>query len=123
AQTVQCASNLRQLYTLTQIYTNTYNGYTMPARVGVGSSSAQSNYWCGVDVLGPLMGVKRGAGSGALSAQQVALDRIAKMLKCPSSTRSRDTGGTEFMVDYTYNTNLGDDRAYKLNSDGSANPS
>jgi prepilin-type N-terminal cleavage/methylation domain-containing protein len=123
AQTVQCASNLRQLYTLTMMYTNTYNQYTMPSRVGVGTSSAQANYWCGVDVLGPLLGVKRGIGIGTLSAQQVALDRIAKLLRCPSSTRTRDSAISEFLVDYTYNTGLGDDRAYKTNSDGSPNPS
>ena len=53
AQTVQCASNLRQLYTLTHIYTNLYNGYTMPSRVGQGSS--KKFWWCGYEVLGPLM--------------------------------------------------------------------
>src|SRR5437763_11011086 len=57
AQTVQCASNLRQLHALAMMYTNAYRGYTLPARTWTGS--AQSNYWCGVDVLGPLLGIKR----------------------------------------------------------------
>jgi len=32
AMTVQCASNLRQLYNAMNIYTNMYRGYVMPAR-------------------------------------------------------------------------------------------
>jgi prepilin-type processing-associated H-X9-DG protein/prepilin-type N-terminal cleavage/methylation domain-containing protein len=123
AQTVQCMSNLRQLYTLTVLYTSTFNGYTMPARVGVGVSSAQANYWCGVDVLGPLMGVKRQSNSGA--AQLDALARIAKLLDCPAVQRVDPASGTSVFgsVDYTYNTNLGDDRAYQKNQDGTPNPS
>jgi prepilin-type N-terminal cleavage/methylation domain-containing protein/prepilin-type processing-associated H-X9-DG protein len=112
AQTVQCASNLRQLYTLTQIYTNIYNGYTMPARVGQGS--AQSFWWCGVDVLGPLMGVKRVGDSS--TAQINALERIAKLLDCPSTLRLRDPA-QQFVIDYTYNSNLGDSRAHPGFSD------
>ena len=46
AQQVQCASNLRQLFTLTQMYGNVYKGYMMPSRTWAGS--AQANYWCGV---------------------------------------------------------------------------
>ena len=116
AQTVQCASNLRQLYSLTVIYTNLYNGYTMPSRIDGGS--AQSNYWCGVDVLGPLMGIKRNGTSGA--AQLAALDRIGKILNCPSVNRDKDVTPGTFIVDYTYNTNLGDDRAMKQLSSYSA---
>jgi prepilin-type processing-associated H-X9-DG protein/prepilin-type N-terminal cleavage/methylation domain-containing protein len=126
AQAVQCMSNLRQLYTLTIMYTSTYNGYTMPARVGVGVSSAQANYWCGVDVLGPLMGIKRVGNAG--TAQLDALSRIAKMLDCPAVQRLDPNIGTANasvfnIVDYTYNTNLGDDRAYHYNQDGTVNPS
>src|SRR5205814_7450067 len=107
AQTVQCASNLRQLYTLTVMYSNTYKGYEMPACTWTGS--AQSNYWCGVDVLGPLMGIKVTKDTGA---QKIALDRIQKMLKCPANDREPDpTGVITFFVDYTYNSNLGDDRS------------
>jgi prepilin-type N-terminal cleavage/methylation domain-containing protein/prepilin-type processing-associated H-X9-DG protein len=112
AQTVQCASNLRQLYTLTQIYTNIYNGYTMPSRVGQGSS--KKYWWCGYEVLGPLMGVKR-AGN---QAEQDVVDRVAKMLDCPSVLRAKDpTSPQQFSIDYTYNGHLGDSRAYKGFSD------
>src|SRR5436190_18020625 len=77
AMAVQCQSNLRQFYNLTQMYSNLYKGYTLPARVA--SGSGQSNYWCGVDVLGPLIGISRSQlNNGA--AQISALDRIAKML-------------------------------------------
>ena len=112
AQTVQCASNLRQLYTLTQIYTNLYNGYTMPARVAQGGS--KKFFWCGYEVLGPLMGVKR---VGNQDEQQV-IDRVAKMLDCPAVLRDKDTfPGQQFSIDYTYNGHLGDNRAHKGFSD------
>jgi hypothetical protein len=107
AQTVQCASNLRQLYALTVMYSNLHKGYTMPARTWPGSS--QSNFWCGVDVLGPLMGIKR---LNTPNAQIEALNRIQKMLDCPASERTLDNAaGIVFFVDYTYNRNLGDDRS------------
>jgi prepilin-type processing-associated H-X9-DG protein/prepilin-type N-terminal cleavage/methylation domain-containing protein len=104
AQTVQCASNLRQLYALTMIYSNTYKGYTLPSRIW--SGSGKNNYWCGVDVLGPLMGVKRGANEDQTSV----LDRISKMLDCPAVQRDRVGTTSDFNIDYTYNSNLGDDR-------------
>jgi len=108
AQTVQCASNLRQLYAMTMMYSNFYRGYTMPSRTAPGS--AKNNYWCGINVLGPLAGVKQLENSGA--AQQAAIDRIAKMLDCPATVRTDPVAGVTFTVDYTYNSNLGDDRAY-----------
>ncbi|MEA2736349.1 MAG: hypothetical protein QOE14_2800 [Humisphaera sp.] len=117
AQTVQCASNMRQLYTMTQMYTNLYNGYTMPSRIW--NSSSKDNMWCGINVMGPLMGVRR-IGNNAAS-QQETIDRIAKVLRCPSSTRIKDASAI-FTVDYTYNTNLGDDRSIKFYGDGSARP-
>jgi prepilin-type N-terminal cleavage/methylation domain-containing protein len=111
AYTVQCASNLRQLYTAASMYSNIYQGYVLPARVasGVGASTT---YWCGKDVLGPLFGVKSNSG-------QNATDRIAKMLDCPANDRPKSpitSGSTIFSVDYTYNTSLGDDRAYPWSS-------
>jgi prepilin-type N-terminal cleavage/methylation domain-containing protein/prepilin-type processing-associated H-X9-DG protein len=112
AKTVQCASNLRQLYNLIQIYANYNKGYIMPSRVWAGSST--KNYWCGVDVLGPLLGMKTVGTSSA--AQEDVLRRIQKMLDCPSVNRAKDTA-SNFFVDYTYNSNLGDDRAYPEDSD------
>jgi prepilin-type N-terminal cleavage/methylation domain-containing protein len=106
ANTVYCASNLRQLYQAMAIYGNIYKGYEMPAKVATGSDT--QNMWCGINVLGPLFGVK----SGASGAQQLqALDRIGRMLNCPAVDRPNDPAallsGTAFGVDYVYNENLG----------------
>ena len=70
AQVVYCASNMRQLYNAAMIYSNTYKGYMLPARVYQGS--ATQNYWCGVNVLAPLLGVKY---SGSLTCR-CAIDSI-----------------------------------------------
>jgi prepilin-type N-terminal cleavage/methylation domain-containing protein/prepilin-type processing-associated H-X9-DG protein len=120
AQTVVCASNMRQLYNAAMIYSNTYKGYMLPARTWAGSST--NNFWCGVNVLGPLLGVKTNTNTG--SAPQDALDRIAKLLDCPAVERPKEKNSVQiFSVDYSYNTNLGDDRAYEAdgaNNDGSS---
>jgi prepilin-type N-terminal cleavage/methylation domain-containing protein len=107
AKTVQCASNLRQLHLANQLYANMYKGYMLPARImsGVG---ANTTYWCGADVLGAVFGVSNPGGGGG---NQDVANRISKMLVCPSSLRDKDTT-TGLNVDYTYNNNLGDDRAY-----------
>src|SRR5689334_1106978 len=104
ANQVYCASNLRQLYTAMQMYSSMYNQYVMPAKVATGSDT--QNMWCGINVLGPVYGVK----SGSSGAQQLAaLDRIAKMLNCPAVERPTDNavaaGTTAFSVDYVYNEN------------------
>src|SRR5947207_1686229 len=52
ANTVYCASNLRQLYQAIQLYGNAYKGYMMPAKIATGSDT--QNMWCGINVLGPL---------------------------------------------------------------------
>ncbi|CAN5576958.1 hypothetical protein BH09PLA1_BH09PLA1_31500 [soil metagenome] len=109
AQTVYCSSNMRQLYNAAMMYSNNYKGFMMPARTWAGSST--QNYWCGVNVLAPLLGVKFNAFSA--SGQQDALDRISKLLDCPSNEKGKNRTATSvFSVDYSYNTNLGDDRAY-----------
>src|SRR3712207_1967656 len=82
ANTVYCASNLRQLYTAMQIYSTSFNQYVMPAKIATGSDT--QNMWCGVNVLAPLFGVKSGA-SGA--DQALAVNRISKILDCPTVER------------------------------------
>ncbi len=86
ANTVKCASNERQLYNAIVQYSLFNRNYIMPATAGTGS--AQSWNWWGVDVLGTSFGIKRIGGSGA--AQQEAVDRIAKLVDCPSNSRGRD---------------------------------
>src|SRR4051794_11066337 len=105
AKTVQCASNLRQLYQGTMLYSSANKNYTMPSTAGTGSAT-QYNWW-GVEVLGRSLGVKRRDGSGAAATEVV--DRLAKLLNCPSVDREKDPTIT-FSVDYTYNSNLGDFR-------------
>lgn len=114
AQTVSCASNLRQLYTATEIYASMFKGFMMPSTAGTGSS--QSFNWWGVDVLGATFGIKRGVGLNGQSAQLTAVDRIAKVIRCPSANRVTNIGtkATVFTADYCYNGNLGDFRAENL---------
>ena len=106
ANTVYCASNLRQLYQAMAIYSTNYKGWVMPAKIATGSDT--QNIWCGINVLGPLFGVKSGD-SGA--QQRQALDRIGRMLNCPAVDRPFDVAtllsATGFSVDYVYNENLG----------------
>jgi len=116
AKTVQCASNLRQVYNAINLYATSNKGYFLPSRVWGDSSS--KNYWCGTNVMGPLFGIRIDTGNAA--SNQAGLNRIAKMLDCPSTDRAADPT-TGFSVDYTYNSNLGDDRAYPAdgpNNDG-----
>src|SRR5438874_3151754 len=113
ANRVKCASNLRQLFVATRIYSNMYRGYMLPARVnsGVGAGVV---YWCGTDTLAPLFGVhiQRDA-SG--KPDQDSINRIAKILTCPATDRPKNPA-SGLSVDYTYNSNMGDDRAYSWSS-------
>ena len=72
----------------------------------VASGSATDNYWCGTNVLAPLFGTDGGAAQGVVN-------RIGKMLTCPSNVRPKNPA-TGFSVDDPYNGNMGDDRAYPL---------
>jgi prepilin-type N-terminal cleavage/methylation domain-containing protein/prepilin-type processing-associated H-X9-DG protein len=105
AKTVQCASNLRQIWTAEQMYASMFKGYYIPSTGGTGS--AQNFNWWGIQMIGSTYGVKRTGGSGA--EQSSAVDRIAKMLDCPSTDRGLPTPGS-YSGDYTYNSNLGDFR-------------
>jgi prepilin-type N-terminal cleavage/methylation domain-containing protein/prepilin-type processing-associated H-X9-DG protein len=119
AQQVQCQSNLKQLYTAIEMYSSRYNGWMLPAKTyisgGATGSSASDYNWYGTQVLGPLFGIKSGT-------QQAILDRIAKMVDCPSNTRTKEVsfspGTVKFTVDYTYNNNMGETRGQDPN-DGS----
>jgi prepilin-type N-terminal cleavage/methylation domain-containing protein/prepilin-type processing-associated H-X9-DG protein len=107
ANQVKCMSNLRQLHMAGEIYSNMYNGYVLPSTAGKGSAS---NYnWWGIYVLGTTFGVERHGDAAA--DQQAAVDRIARMIDCPSIERDKDPA-ISFGADYTYNGNLGDFRAH-----------
>ncbi len=107
ANTVKCMSNLRQLHLASEIYSNIFKGFVMPATAG--DNSAQNFNWWGIQVLGTTFGVERFGSTGA--DQMAAVDRIAKMVDCPSIDREKDPA-LAFSADYTYNTNLGDFRAH-----------
>lgn len=112
ANAVKCASNLRQLNQGIELYSAEFKGYMMPAKAyisgGSGGPSAQQHNWWGTDVLGRAFAVKRVANTGA--DLQAAVDRIAKLLDCPSNDREKDPAISAFSVDYTYNNNFGDTR-------------
>lgn len=105
ANQIKCASNLKQLYYAIQMYANQNKGYIMPSRVNSSTTAATESFWCGSDVLGAIL-----VTGGSVSPNDVA-NRLARMLKCPSSDRPKDPGSA-IEIDYTYNSNLGDDRAY-----------
>jgi prepilin-type N-terminal cleavage/methylation domain-containing protein/prepilin-type processing-associated H-X9-DG protein len=113
AKTVQCASNLRQIYQGMELYSVAYRGYIMPAKVyisgGADSPSAQKYNWWGTEVLGKAFGMKAGN-----AAQIDLVNRIAKIVDCPAVDRTKDPA-IAFSVDYTYNNNLGDTRGQDPN--------
>ena len=115
ANQVKCASNLRQLYTCSEMYVVQFRGFVLPANTGPGSSVERR--WWGFGVLGPLIGVGRIGTSGA--SQDEAVERVAKILDCPSNERINLFPGSTNLrhrTEYTYNSNLGDDRAH-INAD------
>ena len=108
---VKCMSNLRQLYMGTEFYALAFNGYTMPATAGTGSS--RNTWWWGINVLGAALGFQQYG--DAPGEQQGTVERIAKMIDCPSINRDKDAmPGLSFSADYTYNSNLGDFRAHDM---------
>jgi prepilin-type N-terminal cleavage/methylation domain-containing protein len=104
AKVVQCASNLRQLYQAIHIYGANFKGYVLPARSWSGVGTLDTR-WCGVDLLAHVYGVKG-------NDKQVIANRVAKMLDCPNNDRNRGGTVTGLTPDYTYNSSMGDDRAY-----------
>jgi prepilin-type processing-associated H-X9-DG protein/prepilin-type N-terminal cleavage/methylation domain-containing protein len=104
---VKCMSNLRQFYMGTELYALAFKGYDLPAKAGTGSD--QNFNWWGIDTLGAALGVQRYGNTGA--DQTDTVDRIAKMIDCPSIVRDRDPAASyKYSGDYTYNNNLGDYR-------------
>jgi prepilin-type processing-associated H-X9-DG protein len=117
ANTIKCASNMKQFYTASNLYSTAYNGYHIPAQ-SLGVSGIES-WWGGSEILGRLYGMKPNG-----TDNQSVVDRLARMLDCPSVDRPKDiTGDMKFTTDYTYNANLGDQRGQSaLKADGTANP-
>jgi prepilin-type N-terminal cleavage/methylation domain-containing protein/prepilin-type processing-associated H-X9-DG protein len=104
ANTVACASNLRQFYALTNIYSSMYNNYELPSQA---YSGGNQNWWWGANTLGMTMGLH------VLDPNnpdyQSVVDRISTLLHCPSSNRGK-IPPISFSLSYIYNANLGDIR-------------
>ena len=93
ANAVACASNLRQLYIATELYSQSNHGYFIPAAGSNTSSSTTvaQNLWWGPDTLGQTFGIS----SSTSNYDQTIMDRIGKILHCPSvdQTNSSITSG------------------------------
>jgi prepilin-type N-terminal cleavage/methylation domain-containing protein len=102
ANSVACASNLRQFYALTVMYSNMYRNYELPAEASAGGNQY---YWWGTETLGRTMGLKVTNSSNPDYADVVS--RISKMLHCPANDRGKNPSW-DFCIDYVYNDNMGD---------------
>jgi prepilin-type N-terminal cleavage/methylation domain-containing protein/prepilin-type processing-associated H-X9-DG protein len=112
ANQVKCMSNLRQLHMGMELYSMAFNGYDLPAKAWGGSARDWS--WWGIKTLGAALGYERYGTTGA--DQQDTVERIAKLIDCPSINRDKDPAlNISFSADYTYNANLGDSRAEDTN--------
>lgn len=111
ANTVACASNMRQFYTYMAMYQNDYRGYVMPAREQVSVPTSREWDWYSVQFLGSVY--------GRANQININLDQgtiTAAVLKCPAAYHEQDVqadkiSGTgnfdKYDGDYVYNDNLG----------------
>jgi prepilin-type N-terminal cleavage/methylation domain-containing protein/prepilin-type processing-associated H-X9-DG protein len=130
ANTVACASNMRQIYIASQVYSSIYRGYMMPANgrvidtpAGVVPSNNQLFCWWGIEMLGRGTGIKLPnydpndpvATAAAVSS---TLERIRKLVKCPAQPTKDDSAvvnpsaSNNWFGDYAYNNCLGDGKSY-----------
>jgi prepilin-type N-terminal cleavage/methylation domain-containing protein len=114
ANTVKCASNLKQIYLATTEYSALWRGYQMPA---AGGSPNNLYNWWGTEMSGKGMGVKvlyvGDNGAGDAAAVSDALARTRKYFDCPSFIKDIPVSTSNpWYGDYAYNTNMGDIRAH-----------
>ena len=138
ARTVQCASNMRQVYVASEMYASQNKGFMLPAQAGTGISSVGNGVnplynWWGLETMGRAMGVRYrnddGTAADELASWNEALQVIYKFLDCPSFSKEVPStvlggpgGGFQWVADYAYNTNLGDVRAHASASQMRARP-
>jgi prepilin-type N-terminal cleavage/methylation domain-containing protein/prepilin-type processing-associated H-X9-DG protein len=111
ANTVACASNLRQLHTGLMLYAHENNGFCLPSLASESSSGGgnlRDYRWWGMEMLGRVFRVDK-FGPETNATREEAAKRLFRYLDCPSNDRQADT---LVRPDYTYNSNLGDVRAY-----------
>lgn len=107
ANTVICASNLRQVYLVQQMYAQQYQGFAMP---GFYQTPTAEWLWWSPPIMGAAM-----FGSGSVSTGGHAYDldeqKIAALLTDPAADHSEtppiQTWGYNYYGDYTYNDNAG----------------
>ena len=138
ARTVQCASNMRQVYIASEMYAAQWKGFMLPAQAGSGNTSAGNGVnplynWWGLETMGRAMGVRYrrddGTGPDELKSWDEALQVIYRFLDCPSFQKEVPStvlggsgGGFQWVADYAYNTNLGDIRAHASASEMKKRP-
>ncbi|RYG62706.1 DUF1559 domain-containing protein, partial [bacterium] len=93
ANTVKCASNLRQIYIAATNYSAQWRGYMMPASGG--SPNNRLNWW-GTEMCGKGMGVR--VLEETTAAVNDALARTRKYFDCPSFIKDTflNNGGTQW---------------------------
>ena len=124
ANTVSCASNMRQFYHMWIMYSDDYRGYTMPAVIQVansaGTGSSEIDWWQ-YQILGPYLG-RAGSFMGN-SAQGINgynegnYSICTSILRCPSADQSSDPPENSYINnpnwagyyfgDYVYNLYMG----------------
>ena len=101
ANTVKCASNLRQFHMATLMYSNTFSNYVLPAQAG---PTSWRHRWWGLDIYPPLVGKTVVDQDRAKN-----LPGIYEYLQCPAIEREVDWNANPlpWFGGYTYNVNLG----------------
>jgi prepilin-type N-terminal cleavage/methylation domain-containing protein/prepilin-type processing-associated H-X9-DG protein len=123
ANTVACASNMRQFYLLWTMYADDYNQYALPCYYEVATPKSAQVDWWDYELLGPELG-KAGQNNGATSGINGAnigdWTVEAGVLRCPAADHSDDpsqtayenngtnwSGDSSFFGDYIYNQYMG----------------
>jgi prepilin-type N-terminal cleavage/methylation domain-containing protein len=107
ANTVICASNLRQVYLVQQMYAQQFQGFAMP---GFYQTPTAEWLWCSPVIMGAAL---YGNGSVATGGRIYDSDeqKLAALLTDPAADHSEtppiQTWGYNYYGDYTYNDNAG----------------
>ena len=117
AQQIVCASNLRQLYNTTALYSLANNDWMLPSVVGSGNNN--TNNWWGWRGLGPVLGINPKVGPDGKvdkATEAVFLAQVRKMFTCPSNMKRSESAGIvdaggatmTYNTSYIYNASMGD---------------
>jgi prepilin-type N-terminal cleavage/methylation domain-containing protein len=115
AKTTACQANQRSLYEAMNNYSAEWDGTMLPYRPPItGSHSTQNYIWCGINQLGPDIGLPNFNPADAIS-QANAFVKVMTLLHCPAqipdpnAVTDVQNSGAAVVTDYTYNQNMGDD--------------